>query len=209
MTPLRPTMVLLVLLGACGRRPHESPAIEPIARPAVMVAADVPATVDAPATVEAPATVDAPAAPHVDAVLLRGLADGSIDLAAHVDSARGVVFATYIEATPDGRTPARRSNRRLCGAAIGRDAALRSRLRDAVAQTAGDGPACGEEECVVPGMEYQAAYHVRFGRASDGTRVLLGVTQQSEAALGEEWLTAMRTYVERAFATASARPCPR
>ena len=114
MSPLRLAVVTLLALAACGRRAPQAPAVDPVARPAVVVVEDVPVAVDAPvAAVDAPvAADDVPAAPSPDAVLVHGLADGSVDLAAHVDPAHGVVIVTFLEATPDGRSPARRSSRR-------------------------------------------------------------------------------------------------
>lgn len=210
MTPPRTAILLLALLGACGRRPPQSPPAAPIAPP-VTVPVDVPAVVDAPAPEDhPPAAPDAPEPGASDAALLRGLADGSVGLAAHVDPAHGVVLVTYLEASPSGQAPMRRSSRRLCGAAAARDAALRARLRAAVAQAAeGGGMSCSGDECAVPGMEYQPAYRLRLGRAPDGARVLLGAMQLSEAALGEEWLERARAYVDQAMAAARARPCPR
>lgn len=210
MTPLRLSVVALLALGACTRHAPQTPAIEPAARPAVVVVEDVPVVVDAPAVADdVPAVaVDAPAAPSPDAVLLRGLADGSVDLAAHVDPAHGVVLVTFLEATPDGRSPARRTSRRVCGAAVTRDAALRTHLREAIAQSAtNDALLCDGDECVVPGMEYQPSYRLRLGRRADGARVLLGAMQVSEAALGDEWLARSRAYVAQALAAARARPC--
>jgi hypothetical protein len=215
MTTPRTTVLLLALLGACTRRPPQSPSAAPLFQP-VTVPVDVPSVVDAPAPEDHPLAApdapvpDAPSPDGSDAALLRGLADGSVGLAAHVDPAHGVVFVTYLEASPSGQAPARRSSRRVCGAAAARDAALRARLRAAVAQAAeGDGISCSGDECVVPGMEYQPAYRLRLGRAPDGTRVLLGAMQLSEAALGEEWLERVRVYVDQAMAAARARPCPR
>jgi hypothetical protein len=215
MTTPRTALLLLALLGACGRRPPQSPPAAPLVQP-VIVPVDVPALVDAPAPEDhPPAAPDAPVpvAPEPDgsdAALLRGLADGTVALAAHVDPSHGVVFVTYLEASPSGQAPMRRSSRRLCGATAARDAALRARLRAAVAQAAeGDGISCGDDECAVPGMEYQPAYRLRLGRAPDGTRVLLGAMQMSEAALGEEWLERVRVYVDQAMAAARTRRCPR
>ncbi|MDO9021065.1 MAG: hypothetical protein Q8S73_29260 [Deltaproteobacteria bacterium] len=214
-TPQPLVISLLALLGACGRRPSQPPPAAPLVQ-SVTVPVDAPAVVDAPALDDHPPPApdapspDAPSPEGSDAALLRGLADGSVGLAAHLDPAHGVVFVTYLEASPSGRAPVRRSSRRLCGAAAARDAALRARLREAVAQAAeGDGLTCGDDECVVPGMEYQPAYRLRLGRAPDGTRVLLGAMQMSEAALGEEWLERVRVYVDQAMAAARARPCPR
>lgn len=197
MTTLRSAMALAVLLGACERRRPETPAIRPVARPA-------PVAQDRPAP---PVDADRP---HPDALLLRGLADGSVDLGAHVDPARGVVLVTYRGAGPDGRTPERRSIRHLCGAAAGRDPTLRASLREAVARGAegGHGLVCAGDECAAPGMEYQPTYRLRLGRATDGTRVLLAAIEASEAALGEERVARVRAFADRGLAAASARPCP-
>jgi len=212
MNTLRPALLLLALLPACGRRQHQGPPVEAaVARPVTVdvplaTAVDVPAAaVDVP-----PAAVDVPAPPSPDAALVRGLASGSVELSAHIDPAHGVVLVTYLEASPSGRSGVRRSTRRLCGAAAARDAALRARLREAVQQASDNETLeCSGDECVVPGMEYQPAYRLRLGRAPDGTRVLLGAMQLSEAALSEEWMERVRAYVDQGLAAARARPCPR
>lgn len=174
------------------------------------VAVDVPAVVDVPTAVDVPVTIDAPAPPSPDAELVRGLASGSVELSAHIDPAHGVVFVTYLEASPSGRSGVRRSTRRLCGAAAARDAALRARLREAVQQAAdNESMECSDDECVVSGMEYQPAYRLRLGRTPDGTRVLLGAMQLSEAALSEEWMERVQAYVAQGLAAARSRPCPR
>lgn len=216
MNSLRPAILLLALLPACGRRQHQGPPVEAaVVRPATVdvppVAVDVPAAVDVPtATVDVPAAVDVPAPPSPDAELVRGLASGAVELSAHIDPAHGVVLVTYLEPSPSGRSGERRSTRRLCGAAAARDAALRARLRDAVRQASDiGGLECRGDECVVPGMEYQPAYRLRLGRAPDGTRVLLGAMQLSEAALSEEWMERVRAYVDQGLAAARSRPCPR
>lgn len=208
MNTLRPALLLLALLPACGRRRHEGPPVEAAVVPPVPV--DVPAVVDVPVVVDVPAAVDVPEAPSPDAELVRGLASGSVDLATHIDPAHGVVFVTYLEAPPSGRSGVRRSSRRLCGAAAARDAALRARLSDAVQQASNsDGVLCSEDECLVPGMEYQPAYRLRLGRLPDGTRVLLAAMQLSEATMGDEWMNRVRTYVEQSLTAARSRPCPR
>jgi len=210
MNTLRPALLLLALLPACGRRQHQGPPVEAaVVRP---VTVDVPtAAVDVPtAAVDVPTAVDAPTPPSPDAELVRGLASGGVELSAHIDPAHGVVFVTYLEASPSGRSGVRRSTRRLCGAAAARDAALRARLREAVQQAAdNESLECSGDECVVPGMEYQPAYRLRLGRAPDGTRVLLGAMQLSEAALSEEWMERVRAYVDQGLAAARSRPCPR
>jgi len=209
-------VLLLALLTACGRRQHQGPPVEAaIARPVtvdVPAAVDVPAppAVDMPAAVDVPSAVDVPAPPSPDAELVRGLASGGVELSAHIDPAHGVVLVTYLEPSPSGRSGERRSTRRLCGAAAARDAALRARLRDAVRQASDNGSMeCRGDECVVPGMEYQPAYRLRLGRAPDGTRVLLGAMQLSEATLSEEWMERVRAYVDQSLASARSRPCPR
>jgi hypothetical protein len=207
----RPALLLLLTtLGACARRPPQGPAVQPAAHASTVTVPPAPAVTDAPAPAvtvpPAPAVTDAPATP--DAVLLRRLADGGEALAAHIDRAHGVVLVTFLEAPPSGRSGATRSSRRLCDTPD-REAIVRARLREVVAQAADDDLRCDGDECLVPGMEYQPSYRVRFGRGDDGARTVLGVSQQSEAALGEPWLTQARAYVERAFAEARARPCAR
>jgi len=210
MNTLPPALLLLALLPACGRRQQQGPPVEAaVARP---VTVDVPAAaIDVPTAVDVPAAaVDVPPPPSPDAELVRGLASGSVELSAHIDPAHGVVFVTYLEASPSGRSGVRRSTRRLCGTAAARDAALRARLREAVQQAAdNESMECSGDECVVPGMEYQPAYRLRLGRAPDGTRVLLGAMQLSEAALSEEWMERVRAYVDQGLAAARSRPCPR
>ncbi|MBK8696756.1 MAG: hypothetical protein IPN17_31960 [Deltaproteobacteria bacterium] len=145
---------------------------------------------------DVPVTIDAPAPPSPDAELVRGLASGSVELSAHIDPAHGVVFVTYPGGVAQRALGVRRSTRRLCGAAAARDAALRARLREAVQQaTDNESMECSGDECVVSGMEYQPAYRLRLGRAPDGTRVLLGAMQLSEAALSDEWMERVRAYV--------------
>jgi hypothetical protein len=206
MTRLRlDRFAVALLVGGCGRRQQEGPPGPPA--PVIVAPVDVPAAVDVPTAVDVPAAVDVPLAPSPDAVLLRGLADGSVDLAAHVDPTHGVVLVTYVEAGPSGEAPARHQTRGLCGAAATGDAALRARLRSAAGRAATEGFECEGDECLVPGMEYQPTYRWRLGRRADGARVLLGAIEISEAALRDEWLVPARAYVERAMVAARARPC--
>jgi hypothetical protein len=204
MTTSRAAVLLAALAGACGRRQQEGPPVRPppAAVAPTVVAEDVPA---AASPDDVPVAVDAPSA---DAALLRSLADGSVDLAAHVDPAHGVVLVTYVEAPPSGEGRERHETRRLCGAAVGRDAALRARLRGAAERAGAEGGfLCDGDECLVPGMEYQPSYRLRLGRRADGARVLLGAIEMSEAAMGEQWLAPARAYVERAMTAARARAC--
>lgn len=205
MTTSRAAVLLAALAGACGRRQQEGPPVRPppAAVAPTVVAEDVP---PAASPDDVPVAVDAP--PSADAALLRGLADGSVDLAAHVDPAHGVVVVTYVEAPPSGEGRERHETRRLCGAAVGRDAALRARLRGAAERAGAEGGfLCDGDECLVPGMEYQPSYRLRLGRRADGARVLLGAIEMSEAAMGEQWLAPARAYVERAMTAARARAC--
>ncbi len=206
-------LTTLLSLGACGRSAGAPPPVEPAARP--VVAVDVPVVVDVPETLDVPAaaTDTGPAVPDEGAInerLLRGLADGSIPLAASVDPALGVVMVSYLEAGPNGGRE-RHTSRRLCGAAAARDAALRQRLQALVTQARemGDGPACDAESCAAPGMEYQPTLRVHFARRPDGSRVLVGAMQVSEAALTDEWITRARAYVDASLARARSTPCPR
>ena len=65
---------------------------------------------------------------------------------------------------------------------------------------------CDEHACVVPGMEYQPAWHLHFVDAN-GTLELEALAQVSEATMGEAWLERASAYVTRGLSSARARPC--
>ncbi len=209
-------LTTLLSLGACGRRSGGAPAIEPTTHPVVAMdvpaAADLPTVVDVPVAVDVPAAADVPVVPDEGALnerLLRGLADGSIPLAASVDRALGVVTVSYLEAGPNGGRESH-STQRLCGAST-TNAALRQRLQALVTQARelGEGPTCDAESCAARGMEYQPTLRAYFARRPDGSRVLVGAVEVSEALLGEEWIARTQAYVNANLARARSTPCPR
>lgn len=200
--------LVVAALFACSA-PRQTAAPSPVVEPAppiVVAYPDAAPVADASIADAAPSDAPAPVDPHI--ARLRVIATDRAALAAAIDPARGVTVIHYVEAPPSGRGREEHTSQHLCGVGLARALPTVQRaLAEAVAQAEGiDAIDCANHECVVPGMEYQPAWHLYFVDMN-GSLQLEALAQVSEAALGEAWLTRARTYVTRGLAAARARPC--
>lgn len=215
MSRLCPLALLVAALFACSATRATPSAAQPVTQPVVAA----PAVTDASAPDAANAPDDAPAAdsapsdtpPARDPRLawLRALANGAAPMTGATDPARGLTVVHYIEAPPSGQGGESISTQHHCGAALTRQLpALRTVLAAVVEQAdANEAFDCNASECIVPGMEYQPAWHVLFTDVQGAPRVE-AVMQLSEAALNDAWLARVNAYVTRSLSAARAHPCP-
>jgi hypothetical protein len=216
----RSLLAVVVALFACSATRAPQTAAQPVVVPAAVVAADVAVIADAspiPPThiltndtsADAGAPADATPPPDPRLARLRAFANGTIPMAEATDPAHGLAVVHYLEAPPSGEGSETISTQHHCGAALRRELpALRRVLAAIVEQSDGnDTFACDATECIVPGMEYQPAWHVLFLDVQ-GTPRIEAVMQLSEAAMGESWRTRMNEYVARSLTAARAHPCP-
>lgn len=215
----RSLLALVVALFACSSTRAPQSASQPVVAPAPIVAADVTVddatpippthilTNDTSADAGAPADAAPPPDPRL--VRLRALANGTIPMTEATDPAHGLAVVHYLEAPPSGQGRETISTQHHCGAALRRELpALRRVLAAIVEQSDGNETfACDATECVVPGMEYQPAWHVHFLDVQ-GTPRIEAVMQLSEATMGEAWLTRMNAYAAQSLSAARAHPCP-
>lgn len=219
MKRLCPLVLLVAALFACSATRATPSAAQPVTQPVVVAAPDVTAVTDAAAPDAANATDDAPAAddaasdapPARDPRLawLRTLSNGGAPMTGATDPARGLTVVHYIEAPPSGQGGESISTQHHCGAALTRQLpALRQVLAAIVEQAdANEAFDCNASECIVPGMEYQPAWHVLFVDVQGAPRIE-AVMQLSEAAMNEAWLARVNAYVTRSLTAARAHPCP-
>lgn len=122
-------------------------------------------------------------------------------------SPAGVLLVRFLSPSADGRSGARRSARRVCGRASGRDTELRELLRNASAQSQALGqPVCDANECVIAGMEHAPTYRFRFALADGGAVQWVSVYQLNESALDPQWMQSLERFVTTSEQTVR---CPR
>lgn len=219
MKRLCPLVLLVAALFACSATRATPSAAQPVTQPVVIAAPDVTAVTDASAPDAANAPDDAPPAdatpsdapPARDPRLawLRTLANGGAPMTGATDPARGLTVVHYIEAPPSGQGGESISTQHHCGAALTRQLPALRQVLSAVVEQADANEAfdCNASECIVPGMEYQPAWHVLFVDVQGAPRIE-AVMQLSEAALSDAWLARVNAYVTRSLSAARARPCP-